>query len=39
MLKKIADAGLLVALLNRQDEFHRWAGEVFEFCPKPQWAP
>jgi predicted nucleic acid-binding protein len=29
MLKRIADAGLLVALLNRDDEFHAWAREVF----------
>ncbi len=30
MLRKIADAGLIVGLLNRNDQYHEWALSVFE---------
>jgi uncharacterized protein len=29
-MKKIADAGLLIAFLDRRDEHHEWASAVFE---------
>jgi predicted nucleic acid-binding protein len=29
VLKRIADTGLIVALLNRRDPFHRWALAAF----------
>lgn len=29
-MKKIADAGLLIAFLDRKDQHHRWAGRIFE---------
>ena len=28
-MKKIADAGLLIAFLDRNDKYHRWADGVF----------
>ena len=33
-MKRIADTGLIVALLNRRDKFHRWALDAFSrFAP------
>lgn len=29
-MKKIADAGLLIAFLDRKDAYHEWAAEIFE---------
>src|SRR5438067_6447306 len=29
-MKKIADAGLLVAFLDRRDLHHKWAADIFE---------
>jgi len=29
-MKKIADAGLLIAFLDRRDEHHEWAARIFE---------
>jgi uncharacterized protein len=29
-MKKIADAGLLIAFLDRKDRHHRWASAIFE---------
>src|SRR5262249_59614294 len=29
-MKKIADAGLLIAFLDRNDKHHRWAARIFE---------
>jgi uncharacterized protein len=29
-MKKIADAGLLIAFLDRRDKHHQWAGRIFE---------
>jgi predicted nucleic acid-binding protein len=29
-MKKIADAGLLIAFLDRKDPHHRWAARIFE---------
>jgi predicted nucleic acid-binding protein len=36
MLKKIADAGLLIAALDGQDQYHRWARQVLE-AESPPW--
>jgi predicted nucleic acid-binding protein len=30
LMKKIADAGLLIAFLDRKDEYHPWAARIFE---------
>jgi predicted nucleic acid-binding protein len=30
LMKKIADAGLLIAFLDRKDHFHKWAVKIFE---------
>jgi uncharacterized protein len=30
LMKKIADAGLLIAFLDRRDKHHQWAGRIFE---------
>ncbi len=35
MLKKIADAGLLIAALDGRDEYHAWARQVLENAPPP----
>ncbi len=35
MLKKIADAGLLIAALDGRDEYHAWARQVVENEPPP----
>jgi predicted nucleic acid-binding protein len=29
-MKKIADAGLLIAFLDRRDKYHQWASQIFE---------
>ncbi len=29
-MKKIADSGLLIGFLDRKDQYHRWAAEIFE---------
>jgi predicted nucleic acid-binding protein len=29
-MRKIADAGLLIAFLDRKDSHHRWAAQIFE---------
>jgi predicted nucleic acid-binding protein len=29
-MKKIADAGLLIAFLDRNDRYHKWAAQIFE---------
>ncbi len=29
-MKKIADAGLLIAFLDAKDDYHQWAAEIFE---------
>jgi predicted nucleic acid-binding protein len=34
-MKNILDAGPLIAALNRQDEYHRWACEVLERLGPP----
>jgi predicted nucleic acid-binding protein len=35
MLKKIADAGLLIAALDGRDQYHRWARQALENEPPP----
>ena len=34
-MKRIADAGLLIAFLDRRDQHHRWAGRIFERSSPP----
>jgi uncharacterized protein len=35
LMKKIADAGLLIAFLDRRDKHHQWAGRIFESGSPP----
>lgn len=34
----LTDSGPLVALLNRNDAYHRWAREQFDHVPCPVWT-
>lgn len=34
----LTDSGPLIALLNRNDEHHRWAREQFDHVPCPLWT-
>jgi predicted nucleic acid-binding protein len=34
----LTDSGPLVALLNRLDQYHRWAREQFDHVPSPVWT-